>query len=534
MSARGYTILALALFGAMVFAIRGYFIDDTFIHLQYAKHIRAGLGMVFNAGENVPGTTSPAWSALLGVLPLFGTDLLTASRAASALFGVASLVVFAAVASRLIGRRPEAAAAIVAWGVNAWMARWTPTGMESSLAVLLVLSGLWAGLAGGGTLSGARRASVGALWGLAALVRPEAGLLVVLAIGFLLLLGDGTAAGRLLAARLRHAAPAALAALAVVAPYALYAGMAYGTLLPGTLAAKSAAGSDLGVAAVRLLQSAQVILAVVAVETACLVILAPRLRGLFAERAAPLHLAALAWCAAVPLVYAVRGVPVISRYLLPLLPFLVLYGWRALAGWRSARSGPYPRLVFGVAVAAALGINALVFLQRVVPHARDFTEGMHATLIPWGKWLGEHAPKDALVATPDIGAIGYYSDRRVLDLGGLVSPAIVPVMREVSYDEMVRSFAFRTAGRPGFLVDRGRRPRRLLDESAAGPALTVLFTARTQSLGVAQPGAVHYTLYRVDWEALDRLLGGDNVAGTPPPGSRHEVEVFALGAPEPR
>jgi hypothetical protein len=532
MRLRGWAIGALALFGAMVFALRGYFIDDTFIHLQYAKHLRAGLGLVFNPGEAVAGSTSPAWSALLGVIPLFGADLLGASRALSVVFGGASLVLFAGVAGRLIGRRPEAAAAVVAWGANAWMARWSPTGMETSLAVLLVLAGLLVGLSGEGLLSAARRASVAGLWTLAALVRPEASLLVLLALGFLFLAGSGTAEGRRLGARLAHVAPAALAVLAVFTPYAVYALSTYGTLLPGTLAAKSAAGTGLGISLVRLSQSAQIVLAVAGVEVIFLVLLTPRLRGLLAERGAPLHLAVLAWCVGVPLAFAARGLPVLSRYLLPLLPIVVLYGWRALAGWRSAHPGSASRLLLGVAVVVAVGTNALIFASRVLPHARAFTDGMHATLIPWGKWLRENTPADALVATPDIGAIGYYSDRRVLDLGGLVSPGIVPLMREMPYDELVRSFAFRSAGRPDFLVDRGRRPRRLLDESPAGPALTALFTARTQSLGVAQAGAVDYTLYRVDWEVVNRLLSGEQVAvrwGSP---SGDEVEVLALDAPE--
>jgi len=53
-----------------------------------------------------------------------------------------------------------------------------------------------------------------------------------------------------------------------------------------------------------------------------------------------------------------------------------------------------------------------------------------------------------------------------------------------------------------------------LHQSPLGPALTALFTARTQSLGVAQVGAIDYTLYRVDWEAADRILMPENLAQT--------------------
>lgn len=514
---------ALVLFVTLLFAVREYVIDDTFIHLQYAKHVRQGLGLVFNPGEPVAGTTSPLWSVYLGVVPTLGADLLTVSRLWSLLFGVAAVFAFAAVAFRLIGHRAEAIAAVLAWGVNAWMVRWTPSGMETSLAVFLVLLGLWIGLAGDGPLSASRRSFVLGLWALGALARPEISGLVLLALLFFFLISDGADEPRSLPGRLRYVAPAAVTVLAVWLPFALYAFLTYGTLLPGTLAAKSAGGVGADVALQRLLQSAQIVLAVAGMEVVLLLALLPRLRGLLTERAAALHAAALVWCLAVPLVFALRGVPVISRYLLPLLPLVVLYGWRALAGWRTGHVRLSSRLLFATALAVALGTNVYVFATRVVPHATAFAAGMQNTLIPWGKWLGENTPEDALIATPDIGAIGYYSDRRVLDLGGLVTPAIVPVMEEMPYDVMVHTFAFRRAGRPDYLVDRGRGAGRLREQSPLGPALTVLFTARTASLGVSIAGPVDYTLYRIDWEAADRILLPENLARGRPPQSQLQL-----------
>jgi len=109
-----------------------------------------------------------------------------------------------------------------------------------------------------------------------------------------------------------------------------------------------------------------------------------------------------------------------------------------------------------------------------------------------------------VAALPDSG-----QGRRVLDLGGLVSPRIVPLMQRMDYDAMVRSFAFREAGRPAYLVDRGPGPERLRRESPFGPALTPLFSARTQSLGITKPDPVDYTLYRVDWAAADSIAAAD-------------------------
>src|SRR5205085_11720279 len=43
-----------------------------------------------------------------------------------------------------------------------------------------------------------------------------------------------------------------------------------------------------------------------------------------------------------------------------------------------------------------------------------------------GMWLNTHASPEAAVAVKDIGYIGYYSKRRILDLAGLVSPECIP------------------------------------------------------------------------------------------------------------
>lgn len=52
---------------------------------------------------------------------------------------------------------------------------------------------------------------------------------------------------------------------------------------------------------------------------------------------------------------------------------------------------------------------------------------MHVTI---GKWLGQATGEDDVIATMDIGAIGYWSDREVLDLMGLVTPEIIPYIKE--------------------------------------------------------------------------------------------------------
>ena len=50
-----------------------------------------------------------------------------------------------------------------------------------------------------------------------------------------------------------------------------------------------------------------------------------------------------------------------------------------------------------------------------------------------GRWLAAHTPRDAVVATHDVGAIAFYSGRRDVDLSGLVSPEVVPHLNQPDY-----------------------------------------------------------------------------------------------------
>src|SRR6185436_339502 len=167
----------LALIAGLVIALglmiplRHYLTDDTFIHLQYAKHLAEGRGLVFNVGERVYGCTSPLWVALIADGMALGLDGVLVARVLGVIATLASIVLFFQLLRRTV-RTPELrAAGTVAWAAHAWMLRWSVSGMETPLAVALTLAGFVAYVEG--VQWGSRPVRTGALWGLAALTRPE-------------------------------------------------------------------------------------------------------------------------------------------------------------------------------------------------------------------------------------------------------------------------------------------------------------------------------------------------------------------------
>ncbi len=499
-----------ALAGAWVLAallmwpLRGYLTDDTFIHLQYARNLAAGQGLVFNVGERVYGSTSPLWVVLLADAMALGFDGLTAARAIGAAATLASIALFLQLVRRTVQTPALRAAATLAWAGNAWMLRWSLSGMETPLAVALTLAGFVAFTEG--KQWGARPVRTGALWTLAALTRPEAVFLLLLWGVFLVIDADSRDG-------LHRLVFGALGPVCVYGGWLLFARLYYGSFWPQTLAAKAAGGGGLAYHVENLWRQARIVAATDGLLAGVLVLaLVFGGRRAWPAGTAAQRLLPWAWVLALPMLYTARGVPVLSRYLVPLLPVLGWLAWRAAERWWVG-DDPAPgrrRLAAGLAAMLAglvLVQNVVVYRARVIPHVQSFSPALERSLVAWGRWFDRHAAPGAVIATPDIGAIGYYSRRRVVDLAGLVTPAMVPHLMRVSPEEAVARFAFATFSRPDYLVDRAPERFRLLASSPYARCLTPLGEARIPNLGVALPAPVVYSFYRVDWVVFDSLHG---------------------------
>ncbi len=107
---------------------------------------------------------------------------------------------------------------------------------------------------------------------------------------------------------------------------------------------------------------------------------------------------------------------------------LVLFFVTAAAGlaWLKARTR-HGWVVLAVAVLALarLGAQDVKFADE---HGR-MVQNITQLEVAAGQWVAANTPPDALIATNDIGAIGWFSRRRILDTEGLITPEIVPYKR---------------------------------------------------------------------------------------------------------
>ncbi|HEC33916.1 MAG TPA: hypothetical protein ENI37_04295 [Chloroflexi bacterium] len=140
------------------------------------------------------------------------------------------------------------------------------------------------------------------------------------------------------------------------------------------------------------------------------------------------------WAGATVAVYAVR-LPVTyqhGRYLIPVIPIFLVYSIGGALGIK-ARS-PRPKvqpLSLGLTV-WALSV-AVLFLAFLFLGARAYSTDVaiiEEEMVAVARWLDENTEPGALIAVHDIGAVGYFAQRPLLDLAGLVSPEVVPFIRD--------------------------------------------------------------------------------------------------------
>jgi hypothetical protein len=142
-------------------------------------------------------------------------------------------------------------------------------------------------------------------------------------------------------------------------------------------------------------------------------------------------LAALMWCAGYLGLYISR-LPVYQhgRYIMPAMPIFFLFGLLAFAefdkGTLFARYHWIGQTIWRASI--VMLAFAFVFLG-----ARSYAQDVaviESEMVVTAKWVAENLPPDALIAAHDIGALGYFDYHDLVDLAGLVSPDVIPFIRD--------------------------------------------------------------------------------------------------------
>jgi len=413
----------------------GFALDDAWIHQTYARNLVATGQFAFVPGQPSSGSTSPLWTLVIALGYLVRVDykwwtyaLGTICLAATAL-GVWQLTL------RLFPDRPRPALVAGMFCALEWHLVWAAvSGMET---VLFTALAVWLLVTALNQKSEIRnQTSLGLLSGLLVLTRPE-GLLLV---GLVLI---AQVAQRGWARRTTWTSLAwTLAVMAIlIVPWLAFNWRASGTPLPNTFYAKQLEYASI-LTTLSLPQrfaqvfsapfiGAQVLLIPGLVIAAWSLVRHTMGRHIAKFETCP-KLAGLVWVVAHLGLYALR-LPVTyqhGRYEIPVIPVVIAFGVGGTATLLRLNDARLWIRVLSRAVTLAIAITQLSFAAigaRAYPADVAIIEG---EMVRVARWLDTNTAPSDLIAAHDIGAIGYFSQRPLLDLAGLISPEVIPFIRD--------------------------------------------------------------------------------------------------------
>jgi hypothetical protein len=398
----------------------GFPLDDAWIHQTYARNLALRGEWAFNPGKTSGGSTAPLWSALLAI----GFWLKLAPYAWTYLLGTTALWGISLIGENMVRGLVQTYHPRFPWvGVVLaleWHLVWAAvSGMETLLYALLVTATLTFVIMGSQKYFGQ-----GLLIGLSVWVRPDGiSLLGPAALAILLSTSPWVK-------RLRGLIGLALGFGSPFALYLLFNLIVSGHPWPNTFYAKQAEYAiylklpiveRLGSEALQFLIGVGVILLpgmVLAIHTAV-------------RRRSWGVVVAVIWLAGFLALYAFL-LPVTyqhGRYVIPAMPVFFLLGLAGLVEFCIKRGlsrnwvlPAFWRLLTGMVLVVFWGRCAFIY-------ARDVAV-IESEMVKTARWVSGNVPAGALVAAHDIGALGYFGGHELVDLAGLISPEIIPILRD--------------------------------------------------------------------------------------------------------
>jgi arabinofuranosyltransferase len=488
----------------------GYPLDDSWIHLAFARNVATGLCFGVTPGESTPGATSPLWVLLLAAGYVFGAThtiwpwALDAGVLAAA--GILAAWLVHSLPYRPANEQPRRDAfyglrsalcglAIVLSAPLVWSAAGA---MEVPLFCALIIGSL---LAFAQANEARWRSAVlwGGLAGLAALARPE-GLLMVVILPAVLLLYRRRAG-------IRSASVGLAVGVLVYLPSVVFCLTKTGRVFPNTFYAKTTALVS-GAPSWQFMAHVLVFLYYNTLEALALMLLGLILAAILGGRRClpKAVLAALAFTIGLPTAYASMGRTTLfagfagnfGRYLYPMIPLAIILGFWAMNQWAGMVRRTWAGLVAFVLALVAVAHGGIVTRQQADFYAHNVRD-INRMQVRIAERLKATLPANSLVASNDVGAIAYLTELRVLDLVGLTSTEVLDALRAAGPSEEKRAQAL-------VAILRERRPAALVVFPQWYPGVLRALGRRLETLLVCDnpqnitSGGNPLVAFRIHWE----------------------------------
>ncbi len=393
-----WVLMPLLLVSCFSYLARSFQLDDALIYMRYVQNFHDGLGLVYNPGEKFNGLTSPFFTFVVVVAAWFYADLQAVMVVLSALFlFMAAILAAVAFSDRALERF------LIASSVACVSYFYYTFGMETPLFLMLIALSLYF-------------YKVDSPWFLVVLAllittRSE-GIFLAVPMGLDFLLRNR---------RLPDMRFFLAGTLIVVSPY-LFNLFYYGELLAATGSAKIGQGTSGlwgdGILFLKAFYLKDMIFS--GSGFAVLFFVFASILGVSVSLIKMPRITCLVLIFGVLLLafYAGLNIPYYHWYYGPFIFFMVVFSVK-FAWFLGAK------LYHGLDSQVCKKLSAaMVFLAFIVPASNLVSmneKGGNESYAQIGMWLKENTPVDTSVAMVEIGTVGWYADRKVIDILGLVN-----------------------------------------------------------------------------------------------------------------
>jgi len=399
----------------------GFPLDDAWIHQTYARNLVHYGNWVYVPGNVSAGSTAPLWTLLLSIGYLFSDFAFGWTIVLGAFFLFLTSYTF----ENAIRKSFPMTAALPFAGLFLlfeWHMGWAAaSGMETILAAFLVMF-----ILSNFVLETRRSFWAGILCGLAVWVRPD----LISLLGpliFTIWLRPQS-----LTIKIKNTYLLILGSLVFIVPYL---GLNYslsGNILPNTFFAKQTE--------YKILLDSPVFERIIDVFRLPLIgpgiLLLPGFLYLSVQSVKTKNwpmISLFLWLIGFLAIYALR-LPVVyqhGRYIMPAMPvyfFLGLLGSLQFVQ-QSMISQKYKRVLkfFSISV---FSLTTLSFMVIGINAFAEDVAIINTEMVQSAQWISKNTDKGSVIAAHDIGALGFFADRKIVDLAGLISPEVIPFIRD--------------------------------------------------------------------------------------------------------
>ncbi len=398
----------------------GFPLDDSWIHQTYARNVAENGEWAFKPGVRSAGSTSPLWTIfltpgyLLKISPLLWANML----GCVILFNLAWLCEWSA-RKWAENYRPE-----LPWVglsiVFAWQLSWASfSGMETILHAAIITLVLIL------ILTKSRNSSLlGLLTGISVWIRPDGITLIAPVTLYFFLLEKSSSS------RLRSLGLFMIGFGSLFGSYLLFNLFLDGSPWPNTFYAKQA--EYVIWQKMPIFEQAWPVVLQFLVGTG--VILLPGAIGwtyVSIRRRDWSRLVIPLWLIGYVALYMFRLPPYQhGRYLMPGMPIFFLLGMLGLMEFNNSKLFGRRHWMVETGWIASLAVVELLFIYLGARAYAQDVAVIESEMVKTATWANANLPSGALIAAHDIGALGYFDDHELIDLAGLISPEVIPFIRD--------------------------------------------------------------------------------------------------------